>query len=104
MKVQLLKILLYLCCSITLGIGSGAHIFTDGYDYSNTFCESNAGFEDDICFDILVHSMQLDLVENDFSFDLSLTESPIEWQTIAVAPASSGAAINLPLRAPPLVG
>lgn len=79
------------------------HYFSDGYNYTDYICEGYPEFEDDICFDIFVHSMWLDLVEN-HNFDVALTERPIEWLATDVNSTIEGATINLPLRAPPLVG
>ena len=104
MKDQLLKILLYLCCFVALGIDNGTHYFLSGDEYSCYTCNSDFGFEDDICFDILVHSMQFDLVENNYNFDITLSKRPVEWLATDVDPITNGATINLPLRAPPLVG
>lgn len=102
----MLKILLYLCCSVALGVGSGMHdcIFLGGEEYSSYTCDNDLVLEDDICFDILLHSMQFDLVENSCSFDIKLTERSVEWLAANVEPAVNGVTINLPLRAPPLVG
>lgn len=104
MKVQMLRILILICGSLSLGICNGMHLFSGSLDYSNCICTDNAEFEDDICFDILVHSMQMDMEKIDFTFDILLTERPIAWLTADEETPSCGPTISLPLRAPPSVG
>lgn len=104
MKVQMLKILILICGSLSLGICNGMHLFSDGFDYSGYTCTDNPEFEDDICFDILVHSMQMDMEETDYTFDILLTERPIAWLTDYKEAPSCGQTVSLPLRAPPSVG
>lgn len=104
MKIQMLKILLYLCCSIALGIGSETHYSLSGEDCSIHICDDDLKLEDDICFDILVHSMQFDSAEDGYDFDITLTGRPVEWLAADADSTTNGAASYLPLRAPPLVG
>lgn len=104
MKVQMLKILLLLCGSLSLGICNGMHLLSGSFDYYNNTCTDNAEFEDDICFDGLVHSMQMDMGGIDYTFDILLTERPIAWLTADKEAPSCGQSVSLPLRAPPSVG
>lgn len=104
MKVQMLKILLLLCGSLSLGICNGMHLFSGSFDYSDYTSTDNPEFENDICFDGLVHSMQMDMEGIDYTFDILLTERPTAWLTADKKTPSCGQIVCLPLRAPPSVG
>jgi len=104
MKTQMLKLLLLLSFSMTMGWGLGMYYFDDQFDNSIHLCDNDSEITDDTCFDALVHSLTFFLQEYPSSVDISLTEQEIAWAFASVEALCGESVIHLPSRAPPAIG
>ena len=100
---MLMHILLVLTGSIAIGMGTVDDLTIDDFvvDSANRI---ESEFEDDLCFDVLVMPMHLDMIVENYGLHLWIGEKAVEWAYSYVLGGSIVLSSPLPLRAPPAIG
>lgn len=100
MTSWLSRILLCIIFSVAIGMGN-IDVFVGSEPVDNCFCLSQGEMEDDLCFDVLVNSIHLDIISDIPSWELILSETVFCWGEDVSDGRVSAAMVTLPLRAPP---
>lgn len=96
------KTIFLLVATFILGVAEGWFMLSDGIDLS--YEVAHCDFQDDENFDILAQSPQIDMMAADDVFCAIVPIQHIEWLMADEASEGVSSSINLPLRAPPVVG